>query len=147
MQTCAWRSWATSPACSGSASIGTGTSFANFPMALDLKARRLAVVFRAPSELRIYALADRSLLATLRTCGDADDLFVDARRNRIYVVCGEGVVEVVEPRGTGYASVGRIATAPGARTGLWSAKFDRLYVAAPARGGPGARVIVLKPSP
>lgn len=129
------------------ASIGTGTAFANFPMALDPKARRLAVVFRAPSQLRVYALADRSLVATLRTCGDADDVFVDARRNRIYVVCGEGVVDVIEPRVAGYASVGRIVTAPGARTGLWSAKLDRLYVAAPARGGTGARVLVLKPMP
>ncbi len=129
------------------AAIGTGTSFANFPMALDPKARRIAVVFRAPSELRVYALADRTVVTTLRTCGDADDIFLDASRGRFYVICGEGVVDVIEARGAGYASVGRIATAPGARTGLWSAKRDRLYVAAPARGGAGARILVLKPTP
>jgi hypothetical protein len=129
------------------ASIGTGASFANFPMALDIKGRRLAVVFRAPPELRVYALADRSLVAKLRTCGDADDVFADARRNRIYVVCGEGVVDVIEPRASGYASLGHIATAPGARTGLWSEKMGRLFVAAPARDGTGAQVIVLKPAP
>jgi DNA-binding beta-propeller fold protein YncE len=128
-------------------SIGTGTAFANFPMTLDPKARRLAVVFRAPSELRVYALADRSLVATLRTCGDADDIFLDAPRNRFYVICGEGVVDVIQARGAGYASVGRFATAPGARTGLWSAMRDRLYVAAPARGGAGARLVVFKPAP
>ena len=129
------------------ATIGTGAAFANFAMAIDPRAQRLAVVFRAPPELRVYNLLDHALVATLRTCGDADDIFLDGPRNRFYVTCGEGAVDVIAARGAGYVSLGRIPTAPGARTGLWSAKRDRLYVAAPARGGAGARILVLKPTP
>jgi len=96
------------------ASIGTGTSFATLP---DGARPQGAAAGGGSSARRPSCGSMRSPTgpwwATLRTCGDADDVFVDARRGRIYVVCGEGVVDVIEPRGAGYASVGRIATAHG----------------------------------
>lgn len=77
------------------ASIGTGTSFANYPMAIDTGRQRLMVVFRMPPEVRTYSLADDLLIGRVPTCGDSDDVFVDAHRDRLYVVCGEGVVDVL----------------------------------------------------
>jgi hypothetical protein len=31
----------------------------------------------------------------LDTCGDGDDVFFDGKRNRIYVSCGDGSVDVI----------------------------------------------------
>jgi len=70
----------------------------------------------------------------LSTCGDADDLFYDAKRQRIYVSCGEGALAVVQRQGDTYRELGRIPTATGARTLLWVPELDRLFLAVPASG-------------
>src|SRR5262249_4262745 len=62
----------------------------NFPMAVDGRSHRLLPVTRSPARLLAYATGDGKLLASAETCGDADDVFVDERRNRVYVSCGEG---------------------------------------------------------
>jgi DNA-binding beta-propeller fold protein YncE len=128
-------------------SLPTGLALANFPMALDSRGRRLAVVFRAPPELRVFDLTRNGAAASLGVCGDADDVFFDERRDRLYVICGQGVVDVVAPKGADFEQIGRIPTAPGARTGLWSPSADRLYVAAPARSNAGAAVLIFRPEP
>jgi YVTN family beta-propeller protein len=61
---------------------------ANFPMALDLVRRQVLVIFRAPAELGVFSVTAGKLIASAETCGDADDLFVDAKRGRVYVSCG-----------------------------------------------------------
>jgi DNA-binding beta-propeller fold protein YncE len=61
---------------------------ANFPMALDSVRRQVLVIFRAPAELGVFSMTGGKLIATAETCGDADDLFIDAKRGRIYVSCG-----------------------------------------------------------
>jgi hypothetical protein len=127
------------------ASINTGQASANYPMAIDAQNQRLVVVFRAPAEVRAYDLADNHLIGSVSTCDDADDVFVDKRRNRLYVVCGEGAVDVLQPSAEGYTRIGRIETARGARTGFWSPETDRLYIAAPATRSSGAATLVLKP--
>jgi hypothetical protein len=55
---------------------------ANFPMALDHVRRQILVIFRAPAELGVFSMTDGKSIATAETCGDADDLFVDAKRAR-----------------------------------------------------------------
>jgi hypothetical protein len=80
-------------------------------------------------------MKDGSTIAAVETCGDVDDVFVDARRKRIYVSCGEGAVDVLERRGTGYQRLARLPTSPGARTSLFSPELDRLIVAARAVTG------------
>src|SRR4051794_37349948 len=62
--------------------------YANFPMALDNTAHRILIAFRNPPRLLVLSNTDGSAVADLDTCGDADDLFVDARRHRVYVICG-----------------------------------------------------------
>lgn len=76
-------------------------------------------------------------VAIFDTCTDADDAFVDAKRNRLYVVCGEGFIDTFEmARGDKYSRLGRLATSPGSRTGLLIPDRNRLVVAirASARG-------------
>ena len=53
---------------------------ANFPMALDPVRRRVLAAFRAPAELGVFSMTGGKLIATAETCGDADDLFIDAKR-------------------------------------------------------------------
>ncbi len=90
---------------------------------------------------------DGRITTKLATCGDADDVFVDAKRNRVYVSCGEGVVDVLERRDTGYGSVARVPTVSGARTSLFVREFDRLFVAVRARSYEPAAIWVFRPAP
>ena len=123
----------------------TGELSANFPLALDESHQRVLAVFRHPAVLGVFQAQDGRRIATVQTCGDSDDLFVDPKRSLIYVICGEGYVEVFAAHAASYASLGRIATLPGARTGLFIPEIDRLVVAARARGSEPASVWVLRP--
>jgi DNA-binding beta-propeller fold protein YncE len=124
----------------------TRDASANFPMALE-ETGRVAIVFRDPAQLVIYA-ADGGVIARLPSCADADDVFVDAGRHRLYVSCGEGVVDVVERQAAGYRRLARVPTAPGARTSFFSPELDRLFVArrASVPAGP-ASILVFRPTP
>jgi DNA-binding beta-propeller fold protein YncE len=118
----------------------------NFPIALDAPSERVLVAFRRPSRLVAFDANTGRVAATLDVCGDPDDLFTDARR-RLYLTCGAGAVDVLEQDGGGYRRVGRIATGPGARTGLYVPERDRLYVAMPAANGQPAAIWVFRPIP
>ena len=124
----------------------TGELSENFPLALDESQRRVLAVFRHPAMLGVFQAPDGRRVATVQTCGDSDDLFVDAKRSLVYVICGEGYVEVFAVHGESYASLGRIATLPGARTGLFIPEIDRLAVAARAKGSEPAAVWLFRPS-
>ncbi len=119
----------------------------NFPMAIDAEAHRLIAIARSPARLLVFATADGKPMAGAETCGDADDVFVDPARKRVYVVCGEGAVDVFERTADGYAHAARIRTAAGARTGLFVAAPDRLYVAVRAGSGEAAALWVFRPGP
>src|SRR6185437_9912598 len=62
---------------------------ANFAMTLDRERSRVLLVYRHPAELAAFS-TDGKLVARAETCGDVDDLFVDAKRERVYVSCGAG---------------------------------------------------------
>ena len=80
-------------------------------------------------------------------CGDADDVFSDGKRQRVYVTCGEGAIDVIETSEGKYRSLGRIATVSGARTALFVAELDRLYLAVRASGAEPAAIWVYRPTP
>jgi hypothetical protein len=90
---------------------------------------------------------DGRIAAKLETCGDADDVFVDAKRRRVYVSCGEGGVDVLEQREAGYVRLARVPTVSGARTSLFVPELDRLYVAVRARVNEPAAIWVFRPAP
>ena len=83
----------------------------------------------------------------LETCGDADDVFVDAKRHRVYVTCGAGSVDVFEPEANSYRRIARIPTIEGARTALFIPELDRLIVAARAAASVPASLWVFRPIP
>jgi DNA-binding beta-propeller fold protein YncE len=124
---------------------GLGGSFANYPMALNEADSRLFVGCRRPARLVILDTGSGRVVTTLATVGDADDIFYDSDRKLVYVIGGEGAVEILRQRDpTNYERVERITTAPGARTGLFVSAWHRLFVAAPRRGSDSAKVLIYR---
>src|SRR5206468_4420186 len=98
-----------------------------------------------PSVLLVYDTDSGKVVQKVPIGGDTDDVFFDAQRKRIYVVCGEGRVDVIRQDGPDrYAAENSIQTAPRARTGLFVAEDSTLYVAAPATGTTPARLLVYR---
>jgi len=122
---------------------GVGGLFANYPMALDEANKRLFVGCRLPARLVVLDAASGRIVTSLATVGDTDDIFYDPGRRLVFVIGGEGAVEVLRQRDPDhYEPVQRITTAPGARTGMFVAGLNRLFVAVPHRGLQSARVLV-----
>jgi DNA-binding beta-propeller fold protein YncE len=119
----------------------------NFPMAVDEKSERVLVSFRNPAQLGVFSTRDGSTIATIEACGDADDLFVDEKRQRVYLSCGDGYVDVFEPEEGSYHRAAHIPTVSGARTSLFVLDLDRLFVAARANPGEPAAIWVFRPTP
>jgi DNA-binding beta-propeller fold protein YncE len=134
-------------AAAGTKSLPTQGLRSNFPMAIDRDGRRVLVVFRSPPTLLALSAEDGRVAAKTATCGDADDLFVDAVRHRVYVSCGEGVVDVLAAEAAGYRRIALVPTVAGARTSLFVPELDRLYVAVRARENEPAAIWVFRPTP
>jgi hypothetical protein len=118
----------------------------NFPMALDKAHDTLAIGYRLPARVVTFAASSGKVEQRLETCGDTDDLFFDAAALRLYVICGSGSVEVFDRPRTGFVRSARVPTRPGARTGLFVAQLDRLFVAARAGPSQSAALLVFKPA-
>lgn len=119
----------------------------NFPMAYDAAASRLWIASRTPPALLALDSRSGGLLGRAATCGDADDIFLDARRARVYVICGEGAIEVVQRRDGDFASLERIPSEKGARTGLFVPELDRLLLAVRASDVAPAALRIYQPLP
>jgi DNA-binding beta-propeller fold protein YncE len=118
-------------------------ALANFPMAVDNQAGRFFVACRRPAQLLELSERNGSVIQHQASVGDADDLFFDAARKRIYVIGGEGFVDVVDAPANGkLKSIQHVPTAAGARTGLFVPAWNKLLVAAPHRGSEQARLLV-----
>ena len=119
----------------------TDLAFGNFPMALDETNHRLFVGCRLPSKLVVLNTDSGDVVAKIDISGDTDDVFYDAKRHRIYAICGAGKIDVVEqidPKT--YKTSTKIDTAEGARTGLFVPERDALFVAVPHRGSQQAEI-------
>ena len=122
-----------------------GSASANFPMAFDSDSNHVLTVFRNPPKLGVFDNRDGSIVRMIDACGDADDLFLDAKRHRIYVSCGAGVIDIFDARS--YERLSQIPTVSGARTSLFVPELDRLFVAVRATGSNPAGIWVLRPEP
>jgi hypothetical protein len=71
---------------------------------------------------------------------DTDDVFYDAKQNRVYAICA-GVINVIRQTDPNtYKTLTKVDTAKGARTGLFVPEQDTLFVAIPHRGSQQAEV-------
>jgi YVTN family beta-propeller protein len=118
---------------------------ANFAMALDREGQRVLAVFRSPAKLVAFSLQTGATLAEADTCGDADDLFLDRKRSRVYISCGAGFVDVLNARD--FARLERIPTVSGARTAFFVPEMDRLFLAVRARSSEPAAIWVYRAAP
>ena len=119
----------------------------NFPMALDTSTDRVLIVSRTPPKLIALAEEDGAVVGTADTCADSDDLFIDAKRGRVYVSCGAGFIDVFQILGSSYQRVGHIATTAGARTSLFVPELDRLFLAVRGSERQEAAIWVFRPAP
>lgn len=122
---------------------GAGT---NFPMALDDKNKRLFVAARRPARLLVLDMDSGRQIASLPGADDADDMWFDATRHRIYVPSGEGFLFIYQQVDADrYDRVAKLPTAIGARTSAYFGqvgKHNSLYLAVPGRSGREAELWV-----
>jgi DNA-binding beta-propeller fold protein YncE len=117
----------------------------NYPMALDEAGRRLFIGCRSPARLLAIDTGTGRQTAAGDIVGDTDDLFYDAARKLVYVIGGQGFVDVLRQTSSGaFERAARYATAAGARTGLFVPEWSKLFVAVPHRGAQHAEVLVFQ---
>src|SRR5205814_3126358 len=67
---------------------------------------------------------------------DVDDLFYDTKRKRLYASCGEGFLIVIRQSDADhYELQEKVATAAKAKTSLFDANSNRIFVAVPQQAG------------
>jgi DNA-binding beta-propeller fold protein YncE len=115
----------------------------NYPMALDETNHRVFIGCRRPAKALIYDTANGTQIGAFDIVGDTDDMFYDSARKRLYVIGGEGFLDVYDAADPARVTrVTRVATAAGARTGLFVPEQRRVYLAVPRRGAQRAEVRV-----
>lgn len=129
------------------ASWSTAGLRANYPMAIDTPNHRLLAAFRQPARLEGFDMTSGSRLGGIAACSDADDVFVDPKRDRVYIVCGEGSVDTYESAGKAFTRIDEFEISRGSRTGLYLPDVDRLVIAIRASGKEPAAIWVLRPTP
>jgi DNA-binding beta-propeller fold protein YncE len=129
------------------ASWSTGALRSNFPLALDGPSGRVIAIFRRPARLASFDMRRGAKLAEAAVCADADDVFIDGTRGRVYVICGEGFIDTFALNAGNFIRAGHTPTVAGARTGLFVPELDRLFVAVRARGNESAAVWSFRPGP
>ncbi len=115
----------------------------NYPMALDEAHHRLLIGCRSPARMLVIDTETGKQTASVEIVGDTDDLFYDAAKGRVYVIGGQGFVDVFAQKNADhYDRTAHIATAAGARTGLFVPDWGKLFVAVPHRGEQRAEVLI-----
>jgi hypothetical protein len=75
---------------------GAPRAFGNYAMALDAPNHRLFVVYRMPALVAAFDTRSGEMVSKAATCRDANDASYDAARSRLYVICGEGAIAVLD---------------------------------------------------
>jgi len=120
---------------------GTDLAFGNFPVALDEANHRLFVGCRVPSKLVVLNTQSGDVATKIDISGDADDVFYDDKRRRLYAICGAGKIDVIQQiDANSYKASSTIDTGAGARTGLFVSERNTLFVAVPHRGPQQAEI-------
>ena len=88
-----------------------------FPMALDEARQRLLAGCRAPARLLVVDTWSGKTVASPDFVADTDDLFYDAARSRVYVIGGQGFIDVLQQKDADhYERIDRYTTPASTRT-------------------------------
>jgi DNA-binding beta-propeller fold protein YncE len=122
---------------------------ANYPLALDEANRRLFVGCRKPPTVLVLDSESGKEVAAVPIPGDTDDLWHDAKRQRLYASCGEGFLAVLRQADADrYELLEKVPTVKGARTCLFDPEAGRLYLLVPRQAGKeGPEVWVFEVAP
>ncbi|MGH9688040.1 MAG: YncE family protein [Candidatus Acidiferrales bacterium] len=102
----------------------------NFPMALDEADHRLFIGCRIPPTMQVIATETGKLISSVDIPATSDDMFYDAARKRIYVLGGQGFVDVIAQKSPDhYTRIARVRAEVGSRTGLFVPELNELFVA------------------
>jgi DNA-binding beta-propeller fold protein YncE len=117
----------------------------NFPMALDEPDHRLMVATHEPPRFAVFDTNTGRAVAVLPSVQDADEIYYDAGRKRIYVPGGEGYISVFQQVDADhYQLLAKVPSTLGARTAGYFGKgrkgFDRFFLGVPARADHGAEI-------
>jgi hypothetical protein len=123
-----------------------GLHLSNYPMTLDQDGDQVHVVFRRPASLVAFDTRNGKTLYSIETCGDSDDLFLDSKRARLYISCGEGLIDVIANRGKQYVNEAQLSTVGGARTSLFVPELDRYFLAVRASAQEPAAIWIFQPT-
>lgn len=116
----------------------------NFPMAIDSANQEVIVGYRSPATLEINNVEGHSLFK-YPMVNDADDLYYDEIKKRVYVSGGGGTINVFQREDSGnYKQIANIETRHGARTSFFIAELQLYLVAARAGGGKDAALMVYR---
>lgn len=103
----------------------------NAMVALDEARKRLYVVCRAPGMVVVMNSDNGAVLSTQPAPLRADDVLFDAAANRLYVPGGEGYIGVYDTTDADQVKlIGKVPSAPGAKTGIVLPDSKKLIVAA-----------------
>jgi DNA-binding beta-propeller fold protein YncE len=117
----------------------------NFPMALDEQDHRLFVVTHEPARLAVFDTDTGHLIAALPCVQDADDVYYDSGRKRIYIPGGEGYISVFQQNDADhYVLLAKVPSSLGGRSAGYFGKgrkgFDRFFLGVPGRADRGAEI-------
>ncbi|MCL5744254.1 MAG: hypothetical protein M1541_10075 [Acidobacteria bacterium] len=119
----------------------------NVPMALDRQQARLFVACE-PGKFIVYSTSTGETVASLDINKGADGIYHDAKRHRIYVSTGEGLINVIsQATSDRYQLIERVPTTEGAGTSLYVPNLNLLIVATPQVGNRQAALRLYRPTP
>ncbi len=118
------------------------------PIAMDESTHRLYVACRKEPMVVVMDSETGKEITSVAIPEDADDLYYDAGRKRLYVSCASGFVAVIKVVDADHLEmIEKVATAKGARTCLQIAEKGILYLAVPkqeGKDGPEIRIYKTK---
>ena len=124
--------------------LATGTH----PLAIDEANKRIFLGCRTEPMVVVMDSESGTEIASVAVPKDIDDLYYDAKRKKLYASCGEGFLTVIrQVNPDKYELEEKIATVKGAKTCLFAADSNRLYLAVPrqpTQPGPEIRVYKVK---
>ena len=119
----------------------------NVPLTFIPELHALLLGCRTPATALLVSTDDGKEMDSSPSSGGADDLFYDSETHHAYLIAGSGAVDVFELKAGKVSSAGKIATASGAKTGLWVPTRRELFVGIPSAGSQPSQVRVFKEVP
>lgn len=111
---------------------------ANYPMCIDPTGTYAFIACRQPAQVITFDIAKGTEIGRVSSSADADDIFYDPERKRLYESCGEGFIDIFQDDGSGHLHrLEQQPTAHGARTSLYVDELKKVFLAIPA--GPNQR--------